>query len=228
MVGLVFVVDALALAIALIAMGPAVFGAPASAPPDLASPVSTSPATSEPRASEFVPPSQAPTILPTQTPTVTESPTQQPSPSAVARGPGLPDPSLTPGALSADVTQASIQKTICVVAYTTQIRPASSFVAKLKVQQIAQYGYEDAAPAHYDEDHLIPLELGGAPKDPANLWPEPLHVPVGNSTDLGSQTKDRFENYLHRLVCATRVTLASAQEQMRDDWVLAWQAAGSP
>ncbi len=36
-----------------------------------------------------------------------------------------------------------------------------------------EYGYADRNPAHYQEDHLVPLELGGAPRDPRNLWPQP-------------------------------------------------------
>jgi len=31
--------------------------------------------------------------------------------------------------------------------------------------------YVDKAPSHYEEDHLISLELGGNPRDPKNLWP---------------------------------------------------------
>jgi hypothetical protein len=29
------------------------------------------------------------------------------------------------------------------------------------------------SPSEYEEDHFIPLELGGAPRNPKNLWPEP-------------------------------------------------------
>jgi hypothetical protein len=34
------------------------------------------------------------------------------------------------------------------------------------------YG-ETGSPADYEEDHFIPLELGGAPRNAKNLWPEP-------------------------------------------------------
>lgn len=36
----------------------------------------------------------------------------------------------------------------------------------LKGQQITQYGYPITAPAAYEEDHLISLQLGGAPVRP--------------------------------------------------------------
>ncbi len=76
-----------------------------------------------------------------------------------------------------------------------------------------EYGFTDAIQAH-EEDHLIPLELGGDPRDPRNLWPEPGASP---------NPKDRLENALHTAVCAGRVTLADAQRVMATDW---HQAAG--
>jgi hypothetical protein len=42
----------------------------------------------------------------------------------------------------------------------------------LKVEQMPLY-HEVGSPSNYEEDHFIPLELGGAPKNPKNLWPEP-------------------------------------------------------
>jgi len=35
-----------------------------------------------------------------------------------------------------------------------------------------KYGYPLADARDYEEDPLVPLCLGGAPQDPANLWPE--------------------------------------------------------
>jgi len=35
------------------------------------------------------------------------------------------------------------------------------------------YGFIDS-PGNYELDHLIPLELGGAPEDVKNLWPETI------------------------------------------------------
>src|SRR5947209_3037701 len=85
----------------------------------------------------------------------------------------LPDPACTPGALNPDVTQSTIGSTICVSGWTATIRPSTSYTNKLKVQGIADYGYTDTSLSDYEEDHFLPLELGGAPKDPKNLWPEP-------------------------------------------------------
>jgi hypothetical protein len=89
------------------------------------------------------------------------------------------------------------------------VRPPLAYTARLKVAQIRSYGFADTNVAHYEEDHLIPLELGGAPRDPHNLWPE---------AHSQSATKDRAENQLKSLVCRGAVTLADAQAEMLASW----------
>lgn len=74
------------------------------------------------------------------------------------------------------------------------------------------YGYADTNPRAFEEDHLIPLELGGESSDRRNLWPEP-HAGV-----YGSYAKNRVENYLHRLVCSGAMTSESAQTGIATDW----------
>lgn len=103
------------------------------------------------------------------TPAATIDPTAR----ATARLPGEPNPVLTPGAFNPSVTQATIGSTICVSGWTATVRPPASYTTGLKIQQIVQYGYGDTHTSSYEEDHLIPLELGGAPSDARNLWPEP-------------------------------------------------------
>ncbi|WP_257581586.1 hypothetical protein [Streptomyces sp. TLI_146] len=78
----------------------------------------------------------------------------------------LPDPVCQPGADNPDVTQATITSTICVSGWTSMVRPPTGYINPLKIQQIAAYGYSDTSTADYEEDHLFPLELGGAPRDP--------------------------------------------------------------
>src|SRR5215471_19094461 len=85
----------------------------------------------------------------------------------------LPDPSCTPGSYNPNVTQSTIGSTICMSGWTATVRPPTSYTNALKVQGIADYGYSDTNVSDYEEDHLVPLELGGAPRDPRNLWPEP-------------------------------------------------------
>ena len=131
----------------------------------------------------------------------------------------LPDPDLTPGALDPAVTQADIGQTICVRGWTRTVRPPEWYTERLKRRQIRQYGYADRWLRDYEEDHLIPLELGGSPRSTRNLWPEP-HSVVGG---WGSRAKDRLENRLNRLVCRGRLTLASARRQIATNWIAAYQ-----
>lgn len=56
---------------------------------------------------------------------------------------------------------------------TATVRHPTSYTNPLKAQGIIDYGYSDTNMADYEEDHRVPLELGGAPRDPRNLWPEP-------------------------------------------------------
>jgi hypothetical protein len=125
---------------------------------------------------------------------------------------GLPDPICTPGVVDPRVTQDNIQTTICVIGYTKTVRPPSSYTHDLKVRQIAEYGYADTKLADYEEDHLIPLELGGHPTDPKNLWPEP------RTGDYPASKKDFVENSLHTKVCAGLMTLAAAQVAIATNW----------
>ena len=125
---------------------------------------------------------------------------------------GLPDPVCTPGWADPRVTQDNIRTTICVTGYTTTIRPSSGYTNALKVQQIKAYGYSDTRLADYEEDHLIPLELGGHPTNPKNLWPEP------RSGAHTATTKDGIENSLHSRVCAGLMTVAAAQTAIASNW----------
>jgi hypothetical protein len=151
--------------------------------------------------------------------------------SSADRLPGEPDPSLTPGALNPAVTQATVGSTICVSGWTATIRPSESFTNELKVEQIGQYSYSDTSTSSYEEDHLISLELGGAPADPRNLWPEPYTISLADGRPTGAHTKDGFETKLKSEVCAGTITLALAQAEIGDHWVHAYYGitlVGSP
>jgi hypothetical protein len=143
------------------------------------------------------------------------------------RLPGEPDPLLTPGATNPDVTQDTIMTTICVSGWTATIRPPTSYTNALKGQQIAQYGYPITAASAYEEDHLISLQLGGAPSDPRNLWPEPYEITLGDGRPTGARTKDVFETRLKKQVCAGTITLAEAQAEIGIHWVHAYYAIPS-
>ncbi|MEV5505358.1 hypothetical protein [Streptomyces orinoci] len=132
----------------------------------------------------------------------------------------LPDPQCQPGAFNPDVTQDTIDDTICVPGWTKTVRPPASYTSRLKKQQIQEYGYSDTNMADYEEDHFVPLELGGAPRDPKNLWPEPHY---GDQT---ADDKDKVENKLKVAVCDGRVTLDAARQAIVTDWTSALDRLG--
>jgi hypothetical protein len=119
----------------------------------------------------------------------------------------LPSKTLTPGRTNPGVRQSTIVATICVTGWTKTVRPPVSYTNALKAKQIKQY-HETGNPSDYEEDHFIPLELGGAPKDPKNLWPEP---------HAQSKLSDPLETSLKRKVCnqPPQLTLAQARAQIR-------------
>jgi hypothetical protein len=178
-------------------------------------------------------PAFTPATTPTAAGPTAAFPSSTPSPHATVRlvrdgSRAEPDPVLTPGAADPTVTQANIHTTICVAGYTATVRPPSSYTTPLKRRQIALYGDSDTNLADYEEDHLIPLEVGGAPRDPANLWPEPYDAVAADGTPAGARVKDRFENWLHDQVCSGAMLLVAAQQQIAGDWVANWEAAGRP
>jgi hypothetical protein len=115
--------------------------------------------------------------------------------------------------------QDNIKSTICKTGYTSTIRPSSSFTTTLKKQQlIGAYSYfTDKSTSAYEEDHLISLELGGAPSDPRNLWPEPY------AGMTGARVKDVVENKLNSLVCSGLISLVAAQNAITTNWWTAYQ-----
>ena len=141
---------------------------------------------------------------------------------------GLPNPDRTPGAINPAATQDNLATTVCKSGWATSVRPPAAYTSALKLAQIVEYGYADKDPRHYQEDHLVPLELGGAPRDRRNLWPEPNTITLADGTSIGSKEKDALEDALHNEVCAGSVLLADAQRRIARDWIAAWEAAGRP
>lgn len=131
---------------------------------------------------------------------------------------GYPDVKLTPGVTNAAITQSNINDNLCNPHWSTKtIRPTASYTDALKKEQLKRYAYADQNPSHYEEDHAISLELGGHPKDPKNLWPEPRYG------QWSADKKDRLENYLHKQVCSGKMTLKEAQKEIHPNWVKYYQ-----
>jgi hypothetical protein len=146
----------------------------------------------------------------TQATTQSTSVTQTSATTVITPGPGLPsvilpDKKRTPGALNPKVRRSTIKKTICKGGWTKTIRPPVAFTNALKIKQMVLYE-ETGLPSKYEEDHFIPLELGGAPRNPKNLWPEPRSQ---------SKLSDPLENKLKRKVCKGLLQLAKARAAIR-------------
>ena len=127
------------------------------------------------------------------------------------RGPE-PDPVCTPGALNPEVTEETLESTLCRPGgYTDSVRPPRSYTDALKPRFMAAYGVASEPYGNYELDHLIPLGLGGAAADPRNLWPEPEFGP-----DAASEKND-LAGELNQAVCAGEISLSAAQQEL-----LAW------
>jgi hypothetical protein len=113
---------------------------------------------------------------------------------------------MTPGVTNPSVTQATIATTTCATGWTDTVRPPVSYTNKLKLNRCPLY-HENGSPSDYEEDHLVPLELGGAPRDEHNLWPEPHSQ---------SSKSDPLETALKHKVCGhpPTLTLRAARQQI--------------
>ena len=124
----------------------------------------------------------------------------------------IPDHERTPGAVYPYVTQDNIKETACEASWTRRVRPSVSFTTRLKVQQMREFRLAGNVD-DYDADHLVPLCVGGHPRDPRNLWPQPVK---GRWT---SAIKDQLEASVCRQVCRGDMTLEKGQAIfMREDW----------
>ena len=114
------------------------------------------------------------------------------------------------------LTQGNITQTVCAPGYTRTIRPPTWYTEKLKKRQMGELRLQGTA-HDYQEDHLVPLCVGGAPRDPRNLWPQP-------ATGRWSATvKDQLEASVCRQVCRGDITLKQGQAIfLRPYWTKAY------
>lgn len=114
-----------------------------------------------------------------------------------------------PPPLNAKVTQENITSTICMRGWTKTVRPPVIYTAVVKINRLKEMGKPVGDEHLYELDHVVPLELGGAPTEGRNLqmqlWPE-------------AREKDRTENCLKETVCRGALTLQEAQNRIWADW----------
>ena len=114
------------------------------------------------------------------------------------------DPTLTPGALNPDVTAGDDRLHDLRGGLDEDGAPAVELHARTRAAAAASSTAQSGPTSNFQEDHFISLELGGAPTDPRNLWPEP---------QPRASEVDRIENQLNDLVCSGKITLAEGQKR---------------
>lgn len=126
----------------------------------------------------------------------------------------LPNLELTPG-LARGLTQA----TVCATRWgldhrhvTPAMRRAVARRYGVPLSSIKASGKGPCC----ELDHLIPRELAGADAVD-NLWLQKW---------ADARKKDRLENWLHREVCAGRLSLEAAQLEIVEDWPAAFARIG--
>jgi hypothetical protein len=135
----------------------------------------------------------------------------------------LPDARCTPGEVNPNVTQANIGRMICKPGWSRTVRPPESETEPEKRRLVGAYGhYAGRRLRAYELDHLIPLELGGAPDSPRKLWPE-INYPGVSPASFYLNAKDHLEDTLRARVCRGEMTLRGAQHAIRSDWVAAFR-----
>jgi hypothetical protein len=134
----------------------------------------------------------------------------------------LPDRKLTPGTANTAISEEQYHAECHTKGWTRLYRPPVSFTNSLKKLQMKEYGYPLADLHDYEEDHLVPLCLAGAPQDLANLWPQPRFG------EWSADRKDALEARLCGLACSGRVPLAEAQREIATDWIAAYRKYFGP
>lgn len=119
--------------------------------------------------------------------------------------------------LNPDVRPDTIDQTICVPGYTASVRPATSYTNGVKAKLLRDTGTDAANASKYELDHVVPLAVGGHPRNIKNLMLQPW-----DGQD-GAKKKDRLERRLQQLVCSKLLGLRDAQAAIWTDWQAAYR-----
>jgi hypothetical protein len=142
-----------------------------------------------------------------------------------------------PGAANPAVTQDNLKTTVCVHGWAANERKSlGSRAETMKLADLKAAGLPPSAAKLYELDHVRSIVDGGSPTDPNNLDLEPWHImlrypdPVNSPLrDWGARTKDRVEVYVHKQMCAGKITLDQGGHMLTDNWMATYYAAfGEP
>ena len=134
------------------------------------------------------------------------------SPNSSAAAPACVQTSHGCLALNPGVTPETIGRTICLPGYTRTVRPPTSYTNGVKAYLLRQAGINVSHMSEYELDHVVPLALGGHPRDPSNLALQPWEG------EHGAKPKDALEARLHERVCRGEMSLADAQRCVAENW----------
>ena len=116
-------------------------------------------------------------------------------------------------ATNPDVRQETISETICVSGYTKSVRPATSYTNGVKKILMKRQNIDLSRIHEYELDHIIPLALGGHPRNPSNLMLQPWEGATG------AKVKDKLEVRLQKGVCKRKIALIDAQKCIAENWI---------
>ena len=102
------------------------------------------------------------------------------------------------GAIDPHITQDNIAATICRPGYARSVRQPASWSRAQRKALHAQPGQV--------VDHIVPIEIGGAPADQANLQLQDRAT---------AKAKDRDENRVRKEICRGDITLEQGQALFR-------------
>lgn len=106
------------------------------------------------------------------------------------------------GVVDQNITQENIHQTICVPGYSKTVRPPASYTGKIKRQWL----HPATNTRDYELDHILPISLGGSPRNKGNLYMQKWEG------KCGARAKDKDEYRMYRAVCRGLVTLKEAQQ----------------
>lgn len=116
-------------------------------------------------------------------------------------------------ALNPDVSQSTIQQTICQKGYSSTVRPSTTYTNPIKFRLMRQEGIPESNKSDRALDHRIPISLGGHPRKLENLQLMTKH---------DNSRKSRIEVKLLCYVCVGQMPLNQAQQEIADGWQAAY------
>lgn len=117
-------------------------------------------------------------------------------------------------ALNPDVSQDTIQQTICQKGYSSTVRTSTSYTNPIKYRLMRQEGIPESEASEWALDHKIPISLGGHPRKLENLQLLTKH---------DNSRKSRIEVKLLCYVCVGQMPLAQAQQEIAGGWQAAYR-----